>query len=176
MLKYETLIIGYPNNTTHSMVSRKAEDYLEAILSIAERKGYTRVKDIASALDVKPPSVVEMLRRLNDMDLVDYQKYEGVQLTPRGAEIARVVKDRHETIRAFLEILKVPEKIADKDACIIEHDLEPETIGQLKKFVQFVKSAPDYPQWLEHFELFCATGKHPCEIEKRVSKVDRVSC
>ena len=157
------------------MVSRKAEDYLEAILSIAERKGYTRVKDIASALDVKPPSVVEMLRRLNDLGLVDYQKYEGVRLTPKGAEIARVVKDRHETIRAFLEILNVPEKIADKDACIIEHELETKTIEQLKNFVSFVKSAPDYPQWLEHFETFCETGKHPCEIEKREAKVDRFS-
>ena len=157
------------------MVSRKAEDYLEAILSIFERKGYTRVKDVAAALEVKPPSVVEMLRRLDDLDLVDYQKYEGVTLTPRGAEIARSVKDRHETIRAFLEILNVPEKIADKDACIIEHDLEPETICQLKKFVQFVQSAPDYPQWLGHFESFCVTGKHPCEIEKREANVDRVS-
>jgi DtxR family Mn-dependent transcriptional regulator len=158
------------------MLSRKAEDYLEAILSIAERKGYTRVKDIASALNIKPPSVVEMLKRLNDMGLVDYQKYEGVRLTPKGAEIARVVKDRHETIRAFLEILNVPKKIANKDACIIEHDLEPETIGQLKKFVRFVKSAPDYPQWLEHFESFCKTGEHPCETEKREAKDERLSC
>jgi DtxR family Mn-dependent transcriptional regulator len=158
------------------MLSRKAEDYLEAILGIAERKGYTRVKDIASALDIKPPSVVEMLKKLDAMDLVDYQKYEGVQLTPRGAEIARVVKDRHETIRAFLEILNVPEKIADKDACIIEHELETKTIEQVKNFVSFVKSAPDYPQWLEHFDLFCATGKHPCELEKREAKDERLSC
>jgi DtxR family Mn-dependent transcriptional regulator len=135
------------------MLSRKAEDYLEAILSIAERKGYTRVKDIASALNIKPPSVVEMLKRLNDMGLVDYQKYEGVRLTPN-----------------------VPKKIANKDACIIEHDLEPETIGQLKKFVRFVKSAPDYPQWLEHFESFCKTGEHPCETEKREAKDERLPC
>lgn len=149
------------------MLSRKAEDYLEAILNIAERKGYARTKDIASALDIKPPSVVEMVKRLNDMALVEYQKYEGVRLTPKGREIASVVKDRHETIRAFLEIIKVPKKIADKDACIIEHDLKPETIGQLKNFVKFVKSAPDYPQWLAHFETFCKTGVHPCETEKR---------
>jgi len=155
------------------MLSRKAEDYLEAILNITERKGHTRTKDIAAALDIKPPSVVEMLKRLNDMALVEYRKYEGVKLTPKGREIARVVKDRHETIRAFLEILKVPKKIANKDACIIEHELEPETIGQLKNFVQFVKSAPDYPQWLEHFETFCETGVHPCEVEKQEAKGHR---
>lgn len=155
------------------MLSRKAEDYLEAILNIAERKGHTRTKDIAFALDIKPPSVVEMLKRLNDMGLVEYRKYEGVKLTPKGRDIARVVKDRHETIRAFLEIIKVPKKIANKDACIIEHEVEPETIGQLKSFVQFVQSAPDYPQWLEHFETFCETGVHPCEAEKREAKIRR---
>jgi DtxR family Mn-dependent transcriptional regulator len=156
------------------MLSRKAEDYLEAILNVAERKGYARVKDIASALDIRPPSVVEMLRKLDEMGLVDYQKYEGVRLTPKGDEIARVVKDRHETIRAFLELLKVPKKIADRDACIIEHDLEPQTIEQLKNFVRFVRSAPDNPQWLDYFEAFCETGVHPGEVEKRKVKRDLV--
>lgn len=145
------------------MLSRKAEDYLEAILNIAEKKGYTRVKDIASALSVKPSSVVEMVRRLSDMALIEYRKYDGVTLTPKGRDIARVVKERHDTISMFLEIIKVPEEIANKDACIIEHELEPETIEQLKNFVHFVKSAPDYPQWLEHFETFCKARVHPRE-------------
>ncbi len=152
------------------MLTRKAEDYLEAILNIMEQKGYARVKDIAAALGVRPPSVVEMLRKLDGQGFVLYQRYEGVRLTSRGAEIARVVKDRHETIRAFLEILNVPEKIADKDACIIEHELETKTLEQLKNFVQFVVSAPDHPQWLEHFETFCQTGVHPCTEDKRESK------
>jgi DtxR family Mn-dependent transcriptional regulator len=152
------------------MLSRKAEDYLEAILNVTERKGYARVKDVAAALQVRPPSVVEMLRKLDGQGFVVYQKYEGVRLTPRGNEIARVVKNRHETIRAFLELLNVPAKIADRDACIIEHDLEPKTIEQLKKFVQFVLTAPDHPQWLAHFETFCETGFHPCAEETREPK------
>jgi DtxR family Mn-dependent transcriptional regulator len=143
------------------MLSRKAEDYLEAILEITEQKGYTRIRDIASALAVKPPSAVEMVKRLNELGLVEYRKYDGVRLTSKGKELAGVVKERHDTIRTFLEIIKVSEKIANKDACIIEHELEPETIERLKKFVRFVKSAPDYPEWREHFETFCKTGVHP---------------
>ncbi|MFV9676832.1 MAG: metal-dependent transcriptional regulator [Methanosarcinales archaeon] len=149
------------------MLSRKAEDYLEAILNITEQKGYTRVKDITQALNVKPSSVVEMLKRLNESGHVTYRKYDGVTLTPVGKDVATVVKDRHDTIKAFLMIIKVPEAIANKDACIIEHELESKTIVQLKSFVNFVKSAPDYPQWLEHFEIYCKTGKHPCEEKKR---------
>ena len=157
------------------MLSRKAEDYLEAILEITEQKGYARIRDIASALAIKPPSAVEMVKRLNDMGLVEYRKYDGVRLTPKGREIAGVVKERHDTIRSFLEIIKVSKKIANKDACIIEHELEPETIERLKKFVRFVKTAPDYPQWLEHFETFCKIGVHPCEERSEKQKTIRSS-
>lgn len=143
------------------MLSRKAEDYLEVILEITEQKGYTRIRDIASALAIKPPSVVEMVKRLNEMGLVEYRKYDGVRLTLKGREIAGVVKERHDTIRSFLEMIKVSKKIANKDACIIEHELEPETIERLKKFVRFLKTTPDYPEWLEHFETFCKTGVQP---------------
>ncbi len=148
-------------------LSRKAEDYLEVILNITATKGRARIKDIARALNVRPSSVVEMANRLNDMGLVEYRKYDGISLTEKGKTIAKVVKDRHETIQAFLEILKVPPRIADKDACIMEHELEPETIEQLRNFVRFVRSAPDYPQWLQHFETFCKTGVHPCSSDSR---------
>lgn len=156
------------------MLSRKAEDYLEAILNITEKKGYTRVKDITHALEVKPSSVVEMLKRLNDSGHVIYKKYDGVTLTPEGKDIASVVKDRHDTIKAFLEMIKVPAAIANKDACIIEHELDAKTIVQVKNLVNFVKTAPDYPQWLKHFVIFCETGVHPCEGEKR-KKIDSSS-
>ena len=45
------------------MLSRKAEDYLEAVWVVTKRKGYARIKDIASELDVKPPSVTEMMKK-----------------------------------------------------------------------------------------------------------------
>ena len=71
------------------MLSRRAEDYLEAIINIAEQKGVVRVKDLAKALGVKPSSVVSMVRRLNDMGLVEYRKHDGIWLTEQGAEIGK---------------------------------------------------------------------------------------
>jgi len=142
------------------MLSTKAEDYLEAILGIEEKKGYTRVKDLAMLLAIKPPSVVEMLKKLHDQDLVEYRRYDGVRLTPQGQKAARVVKERHETIRSFLELLQVPKQAADKDACLIEHNLEPETLEQLRNFVRFVRSAPEYPPWLKHFARYCEGYGH----------------
>ncbi len=142
------------------MLSTKAEDYLEAILGIEEKKGYTRVKDLASLLAIKPPSVVEMLKKLHELDLVEYRRYDGVRLTPQGQKAARVVKERHETIHSFLELLQVPKQAADKDACLIEHNLEPETLEQLRNFVRFVRSAPEYPPWLKHFARYCEGYGH----------------
>ena len=145
------------------MYSKSVEDYLEAIYNIILRKGYARTKDISMELNIRSPSVTEMLKKLDDMDLVNYERYSGVTLTPRGERIARSVKMRHDTIRKLLRIIMVSDKTAERDACKIEHEISPETIEQLTKFVRFVESAPIYPKWLEHFKEFCKTGEYICD-------------
>lgn len=146
------------------MLSRKAEDYLEAIYNIMQRKGYARIKDISSTLHVTPPSVTEMMGKLAKKNLVLYEKYSGVKLTKKGESIAKTIKYRHDTFTTFLEIIMVPQDIAEKDACELEHHLNPRTIEQFSKFVEFVKNAPMYPKWLNHFKEYCKTGVHPvCE-------------
>ncbi|HDH86736.1 MAG TPA: metal-dependent transcriptional regulator [Desulfobacteraceae bacterium] len=149
------------------MYSKSVEDYLEAIYNIIQRKGYAKTKDISRELDVRPPSVTEMLKKLDNLGLVKYERYGGVTLTKEGERIAKMVKTRHDTIKEFLSILLISEKTAEKDACKLEHDLSPETIEQLTKFVRFVKNAPIYPKWLEHFKEFCRTGKHVCDSKDK---------
>jgi DtxR family Mn-dependent transcriptional regulator len=146
-----------------NMLTRKAEDYLEAILNITEAKGYARVRDIALVLKIKPPSVIEMVKKLDKKGFVVYKRYDGVALTPEGEKIGRMIKYRHDTIKAFLEIIKVPRSIAEEDACTMEHNLDPKTIEQIKNLVEFVNTAPDSPEWLKHFEIFYKTGEHRCE-------------
>jgi len=148
------------------MLTRKAEDYLEMIVNIMEYKGYIRVKDIASSLDVSPSSVVEMMGKLDSSGFVIYQKHDGIRLTAEGEMIGRMIKHRHDTIKSFLEIIDVPKNIADKDACTMEHNLDTKTVEQIKKLVEFVNTAPDHPEWLEHFQIFCETGEHRCKKGK----------
>lgn len=148
------------------MYSKTVEDYLEAIYNITQVKGYARVKDISRELKVRPPTVSEMLKKLSDNGLVNYEKYSGVTLTKKGERIGKIVKTRHETIKKFLRIILIPKEIADKSACEMEHHLDPKTIEQLTKFVGFVESAPLYPKWLKHFEVYCQKGEVPeCDIE-----------
>ena len=146
-------------------LSARAEDYLRVAYEIIERKGYARIKDVAGELGVQPSTAVEMMKKLHGNAFVFYEKYGGITLTPRGKEVAEAVKTRHDTFKKFLEIILVPKDIALKDAHILEHQLDPKTILQFTKFVEFVTraSATKHPKfverWLEHFKRYCETER-----------------
>ena len=140
-------------------ISSKAEDYLRAIYEIVARKGFVRIKDIARELEVTPPTVVEMMKKLDAKELVIYEKYGGVTLTDRGRRMAEIIEKRHETFREFLEFLLVPKDIALKDAHILEHELHSKTILQFSRFVDFMTTYSERPmfmkRWLEEFKKYC---------------------
>jgi DtxR family Mn-dependent transcriptional regulator len=142
------------------MLSRKAEDYLEAILTITEEKGYARIKDIAAVMGVRSSSVTSMVQKLEGMGYVLYRKYDGVGLTDRGRDIASATRERHQAIRAFLEFIMVPPDMADRDACKMEHELSDVTTVQIKSFVKFLEDSPDSSGFMARFGEFCnKTGK-----------------
>lgn len=141
------------------VLTGRTEDYLRGIHEIIERKGYARIKDIVKELNVRPSTVVEMMKKLDQMGLVTYEKYGSITLTPQGKEIARAVRERHETFKNFLEIILVPKDVALKDAHVLEHRLDPKTILQFARFVEFITSAPKHPKfvgkWMEQFRRYC---------------------
>lgn len=145
----------------HNIVSGRVEDYLRTVYEIIEEKDYVRIKDVARELNVKPSTVVEMMKKLRDSGFVLYEKYGGVTLTPHGKEIAEAVKERRDTFKKFLEIILVPEEIAAKDAHVLEHQLDPRTILQFTRFVEFVTqaTATEHPKfmgrWMEQFRKYC---------------------
>ena len=140
-------------------VTGKAEDYLRGIYEITQQKGFARIRDIANNLTVKPSSAVEMVRKLDRLQLVRYEKYGGVLLTTKGKEMAEVREKRHETFKKFLEIILVPENVALKDAHVLEHRLQPKTILQFSKFVDFIENAQENPKffkkWRIAFKKYC---------------------
>ncbi|ADB57227.1 metal-dependent transcriptional regulator [Archaeoglobus profundus] len=149
------------------MLGKRAEDYLEAIYELCREKGFTRVKDIAERLNVKPATVSEMLEKLSKGGYIIYRKRLFVALTEKGRKVARDVRERREILVKFLTALGIPKDIAEKDACTIEHVLHSETVKQLKNFVKFIEECPAIsPKWLEHFREFCRTGIHPCDRAK----------
>ena len=117
-------------------LSKTAEDYLEVMYVLEKRYGRIRIKDIADRLGVKPSSVIEYLKRLDSEGLVSYKPGSRARLTDKGRDLAERIYGRHKIIKEFLVLIGVPEDIADKDACYIEHGIHPIT---LEKVIEFIK-------------------------------------
>jgi len=129
------------NIASDKPITAVMEDYLEAIFNLSKVKKVVRVKDIAERLGVKMPTVTSMLKSLNDRSLVDYEKYEYVELTDEGKEVGKEVHRRHLLLRKFLtDILKIELETADEEACKIEHTLSFETLNSLADFMKFLQT------------------------------------
>ncbi len=111
----------------------RSEDYLKAIYLLREKNGQVRIKDLSEMLGVKPSTVVDYLKKLSRNGLVIYKKRGIIDLTPKGIEIAKGIYYKHSIVKEFLcKVLGVPEEIADKDACYIEHGIHNETLNKMK--------------------------------------------
>lgn len=148
-------------------LSKSEESYVETIHSLIKEHGYARVADIAETLEVKPPSVTSMLQKLDEQKFVDYTRYRGVVLTDKGQLLAETLERRHNAVKQFLMMIGVAEESAEKDACEIEHQINPDTVEKLAKFVEFVRTAPQTPPFLKNFQQFEKTGKRPKHCRAR---------
>lgn len=124
------------NSAKKTRYTYRIEDYLEVVYELVQLKGYATLVDIAECLNVRPPSVTKMMRRLDDKGLVEYVKYRGVRLTKVGVSVARQIHDRHSILSEFFKIIGVSEEVANRDAERIEHHLHSETVTRLEEFLK----------------------------------------
>jgi DtxR family Mn-dependent transcriptional regulator len=121
-------------------LSASQEDYLEAILNVADASGTARSTDIAGTLGVAKPSVTGALKLLAQRGLVNYKPYGCVTFTQKGVSQAGRVAQRHEIIKSFfVNILRVDAAIAQKAACKAEHLLGPVIISRMRDFTKLSK-------------------------------------
>jgi DtxR family Mn-dependent transcriptional regulator len=127
------------------MVSETTEDYLAILYGLHEKNPNLKIgtTELAKILNVAPPSVTEMLKKLADKNLVKYEPYTGVSLTKKGLRTGRVMKRRHRLVEALLvNILKLdPNKIPSL-AHQIEHTLIPEAEDALCRFLKIPEFSP----------------------------------
>jgi len=126
--------------------SQSAEDYLERIHELIEEKGYARVVDIASSLEVKQASVTSMVQKLGELGYLNYEKYRGLVLTPKGLEVACNIQKRHETLSRFFSLFGLDSKTQKRDIEGIEHHLSPATVEMLADLASFFEQNPEILQ------------------------------
>ncbi len=123
-------------SVTHAL-SARLEDYLETIFLLVRDERVARVRDIAARRSVQMPSVTGAVRSLSAKGLVNYDPYSYITLTPRGEAIARDLFHRHQVLTAFLtDLLGLEPETAERNACHIEHAIEPVVLERLIEFVQ----------------------------------------
>ena len=122
--------------------SQSAEDYLERIHELIEEKGYARVVDIASSLEVKQASVTSMVQKLGELGYLNYEKYRGLVLTDKGRAVARRIQSRHETLSRFFSLFGLSDETQQQDIEGIEHHLSPATVSMLADLAHFFEKNP----------------------------------
>lgn len=122
--------------------SEHVEMYLKAIWHIRERKEKVKVSSIAKILNVRQPSVVQMLHKLNDADLVQYSKGNSVmKLTPEGEEIGeRMIRNTRLLEVMMNESLKI--EIDEEMVCGIEHHMKAIFTDALCTLLKHPRSCP----------------------------------
>ncbi len=87
---------------TREPLTRSVEDYLKAIYRLEGAGQPASTSDIAELLELSPPSVSGMIRRLSEQGLLEHVPYRGVLLTAGGRRVAIRMVRRHRLIEAYL--------------------------------------------------------------------------
>ena len=103
---------------------------------IQKKNGYVRSIDVAQHLGVTKPSVTYTTKRLKEKGYIIMDKDNFIIITDSGMRIAEKILNRHNTLTDFFVSIGVPEEIAKEDACLIEHDISPETFDALVSYIK----------------------------------------
>ncbi len=112
------------------------EDYLEAVLMIQQRHGYVRCVDVAGQLGVSKPSVSRAVRELSKSGHLVKNAGGTLSLTEIGLQLAEQIYEKHRFFTERLIAAGVDPKIAEQDACNIEHAISKTSFEKLKKSME----------------------------------------
>lgn len=109
------------------------ENYLEALVVLERSLGTVRSIDVANHLELSRASVSNAVKRLEADGHLFMDKDGSLKLTESGRKIGKEIDDRHQLLRKWFLKIGVSEKVADEDACRVEHALSKETFQKMKE-------------------------------------------
>lgn len=126
------------------------EDYVEMIYRLSMNREYTRINELAYALNVQPPSVTRMVKKLSDIGFVNYERYGIITLTEKGKLKGNILLMRHNIIEKFLRSIGVREGILEETEKI-EHIISKETLSCITNYLSFLNDNPDIKKKFEDY-------------------------
>ncbi len=116
------------------------EMYLKAIWHLMENGEQCRVNSIAKMLNIREPSVIQMLKKLRGQDLIVYNK-NGIKLTESGHKIATTMMRNSRLLEVMMEnTLKI--KIDEEMICGIEHHMNKQFTDALCTMLNHPRKCP----------------------------------
>ncbi len=113
-------------------ITRSVEDYLKTIYHLSLHGNPAGTSDIAHALELSPPSVSGMVKRLAEQGLVQHAPYKGVELTGPGRRLALRMVRRHRLIESYLvEFLNYDWDTVHEEAERLEHAVSDTLIERM---------------------------------------------
>ncbi|MFT3933860.1 MAG: metal-dependent transcriptional regulator [Chitinophagaceae bacterium] len=123
--------------------SASKENYIKAIFHLQQMDDNVTTNALAEALQTKPASVTDMLKKLKAQKLLQYEKYKGVKLTPEGRKLAVQIIRKHRLWEFFLvEKLQFGWEEVHDIAEELEHIGSKKLIDRLDAFLDFPKADP----------------------------------
>ncbi|MCD8317000.1 MAG: metal-dependent transcriptional regulator, partial [Eggerthellaceae bacterium] len=106
-------------------MSMSHEDYLEAMVLLgASTEQAVRSVDVAAKMGVSKASVNKAMSVLKEKGYAKQPYYGDITLTEAGYKYGKSVLNRHNLLYTFLtKALGIPDETADKEACLMVHDL-----------------------------------------------------
>jgi DtxR family Mn-dependent transcriptional regulator len=126
------------------MISHTEENYLKAIFKLSEKDNTSASTNaISKEMSTSAASVTDMLKRLSEKNLINYEKYKGVTLTKKGNKIATNLVRRHRLWEVFLlQQLDFSWDEVHDMAEQLEHIQSDELIERLDRFLEYPKFDP----------------------------------
>jgi len=123
--------------------SASKENYIKAIFHLQQQDESVTTNALAEALQTKPASVTDMLKKLKTQKLLQYEKYRGVKLTAEGKKLAVQIIRKHRLWEYFLvEKLQFGWEEVHDIAEELEHISSKKLIDRLDEFLDFPKADP----------------------------------
>ena len=143
------------------------ENYLKAIYHIGKSESKASLKAIADVLENNPASVIDMLKKLQEKQLITYDKVQGAVLMPSGEAAALDIIRKHRLWEVFLvEKLQYGWDEVHDIAEQLEHIHDEQLAKKLDDFL-------GNPAFDPHGDPIPAhNGKMPVYASKRLSEVE----
>jgi DtxR family transcriptional regulator, Mn-dependent transcriptional regulator len=126
------------------MTTSTEENYLKAIYHLSTgNQNSVLTSAIAGSLSTSAASVTDMIKRLSEKNMVEYERYHGVKITRKGEKVALSIIRRHRLWEVFLmDTLKFKWDEVHELAEELEHVSSDELTKRLDAFLGFPKFDP----------------------------------